>query len=68
MKLTKYLLDLIFPPKCVFCKKVLKDGTLGISESDRFVAPAGMNLDLSCSGGDDDAASREQSAAEFYFE
>ncbi|MCQ2165085.1 MAG: transglycosylase domain-containing protein [Bacteroidales bacterium] len=52
----------------IFMKKVLKDGTLGISESDRFVAPAGMNLDLSCSGGDDDAASREQSAAEFYFE
>ena len=36
-------------------KKVLKDGSLGISEADRFVAPAGMNIDLSCSGGDEDA-------------
>ena len=28
MKPIKYLLDLIFPPKCVFCNKVLKDGSI----------------------------------------
>ena len=36
----------------IFMKKCLADGTLGISEMDRFVAPAGMTLDLSCTGGD----------------
>ena len=49
-------------------KKVLKDGTLGISESDRFVAPAGMTIDLSCSGGDEDAEGKAKSEADYYFD
>ena len=52
----------------IWMKKCLADGTVGLSESDRFVAPAGMSLDLSCSGGDDDAAHKEQSATDYYFE
>lgn len=48
----------------IFMKKVLKDGTLGISESDKFQAPAGMVLDLSCSGGDEDAAMKKAAAEE----
>lgn len=50
----------------IFMKKVLADGTLGISETDRFVAPAGMKLDLSCSGGDEDTAVRAD--ADNYFD
>lgn len=46
----------------IFMKKVLKDGSLGISETDRFVAPAGMNIDLSCSGGDSDAVGKDKGA------
>ena len=52
----------------IFMKKVLKDGTLGISESDRFVAPAGMTIDLSCSGGDEDAEGKAKSEADYYFD
>ena len=52
----------------IWMKKCLADGTVGFSENDKFIAPAGMSLDLSCSGGDSDAAAKEQSATEYYFE
>lgn len=52
----------------IFMKKVLADGTLGISESDRFVAPAGMSVNLNCSGGDEDAGGKEQKEADYYFD
>ena len=49
-------------------KKVLADGSLGISESDRFMAPAGMEIDLSCSGGDEDTNTSSRSEADYYFD
>ena len=52
----------------IFMKKVLADGSLGISEMDRFVEPAGMVMDLSCSGGDEDAYAGQESEEEYYFE
>lgn len=53
----------------IFMKKVLADGTLGVSELDKFVAPAGMTLDLGCSGGDMDTGSGEsQNLVKEYFE
>ena len=52
----------------LFMKKVLADGTTGVAESDRFIAPAGMNLDLSCSGGDDDMNAAGKSEADYYFD
>ena len=52
----------------LFMKKVLADGTLGISESDRFVAPAGMTVDLSCSGGDEDTNAGAGSETDYYFD
>ena len=52
----------------IFMKKVLADGSLGISEMDRFVEPAGMVMDLSCSGGDEDAYAGQDSEEEYYFE
>lgn len=36
----------------IFMKKCLADPTLGFSENDVFEAPAGMYLDLDCTGGD----------------
>ena len=39
----------------IWMKKVLADGTLGVSEEDRFIAPPGMHLDLDCDGSDNDA-------------
>ena len=41
----------------IFMKKVLEDGTLGISSNDLFVKPPGFELDLRCTGGDDDNSS-----------
>ena len=53
----------------IFMQKVLQDGTLGISENDIFTRPAGMNKDLSCSGGDDDiSASTTSPGADYYFD
>ncbi len=54
-----------------FMKKCLEDGTLGISESDRFIAPPGFSLNLSCTGGDIEdtgAASTEQESENYFFE
>ena len=53
----------------IFIKKVLADGTLGISADDRFVAPAGEFSGLDCTGGDNDASEVYQSKEEeYYFE
>lgn len=41
----------------IFMKKVLENGTLGISSNDVFVKPPGFELDLRCTGGDDDNSS-----------
>ncbi len=38
----------------IFMKKCLADPTLGFSENDVFETPAGMYLDLDCTGGDID--------------
>ena len=53
----------------IWMKKVLADGTLGVSEADTFSAPPGMSIDLSCSGGDSDAReAAEQRETEAYFD
>jgi len=36
----------------IFMSKCLADPQIGLSEADRFVAPPGMVLDLTCTGGD----------------
>ena len=51
----------------IFMKKVLQDGTLGLSEADRFVAPLGTTLNLDCDGSDADAEVTEDDSS-FYFE
>lgn len=54
----------------IFMKKVIADGTLGVSASDRFVPPAGAFEGLNCTGGDSDASESQQQskAEEYYFE
>ena len=52
----------------IWMKKVLADGTLGISEMDRFIAPAEMSASLDCSGGDEDATAAQGSETEYYFD
>ncbi|MCM1176601.1 MAG: transglycosylase domain-containing protein [Clostridium sp.] len=50
----------------LFMKKIVKDGTLGVSEADRFIAPAGMHLNLDCDGSDNDAAGKGDDASSFF--
>ena len=52
--------NMALPIWAIFMRKVLADGTLGISEEDKFIAPAGINLNLDCSGGDEDAGEAEE--------
>ena len=52
----------------IFMKKVIEDGTLGIYESDRFVAPPGISLDLECDGSDADASVRVADEEEYFFD
>ncbi|MGN0189181.1 MAG: transglycosylase domain-containing protein [Candidatus Cryptobacteroides sp.] len=50
----------------IFMKKVMADGTLGVSEADRFIAPAGMNLNLNCDGSDNDASRTTDDSQDFF--
>ena len=52
----------------IWMKKILADGTLGISENDVFVAPAGVNVKLDCTGGDEDASAAVENETEYYFD
>ena len=52
----------------LFMKKVLQDGTLGVYETDRFIAPPGISLDLNCDGSDADAVVKAEDEEEFFFE
>ena len=55
----------------IFMRKVLADGTLGVYETDKFIAPPGITLNLNCDGSDTDAAAGGQSSEieeENYFE
>lgn len=51
----------------IWMRKVLADGTLGISENDRFSAPAGISVNLDCSGGEEDEGQVE-SEETYYFD
>lgn len=53
----------------IWMKKCLADGTVGLSEADHFVAPAGMSLDLSCTGDElTDTFEPTTTQEEYYFE
>ena len=52
----------------IFMQKVLQDGTLGLSEADRFLAPLGTSLNLNCDGSDADAEVTEEEDNSFFFE
>ena len=48
----------------IFMKKVMEDGTLGVTPYDQFVAPQGFSLNLNCDGSDSDMAAQEKAAQE----
>ena len=41
----------------LFMKKVLEDGTLGVSPADKFIAPPGVHFNTDCDGSDSDTYS-----------
>jgi penicillin-binding protein 1A len=51
----------------LFMQKVLKDGTLGVSEQDCFV-PTGTTLNLDCSGDDGDVEMVVQDEESLFFD
>lgn len=44
----------------IFMKKVLEDGSLGITKYDTFTAPQGFSVDLRCTGSDEDMGGRNE--------
>ena len=52
----------------LFMQKVLADGTLGVYETDRFIAPPGVNLNLDCDGSDADAQVKAEEDDSYFFE
>ena len=52
----------------IFMKKVLEDGSLGVYETDRFMAPPGVSLNLNCDGSDADAQVKAEDEESFFFE
>ena len=52
----------------LFMQKVLADGTLGVHETDRFIAPPGVTLNLDCDGSDADAEVKAEEDDSFFFE
>lgn len=53
----------------IFMQKCMNDSATGVSPTDRFVAPAGISFNLSCSGGDieDEAPADTGSEENYYF-
>jgi len=51
-----------------FMQKVFADPTTGVSQDDRFSAPAGISLNLDCSGGDEDTGASQKTEESYFFE
>ena len=51
----------------IFMKKVIEDGTLGISLDDKFMSPPGLVLNLDCDGSDADATSTTTQSDDMFF-
>lgn len=60
--------NMSLPTWGIFMKKVLADGTLGISQNDRFIAPAGVVEGLGCTGSDDEVSEQQNQIEDYYFE
>lgn len=51
----------------IFMKKVIEDGTLGITLDDKFISPPGLVLNLDCDGSDADATSTTTQSDDMFF-
>lgn len=57
--------NMALPIWALFYKKVIADGTLGVSTSDTFSVPAGVSVDMDCVTPDQSASSK---GADYYFD
>jgi len=60
--------NMSLPTWGIFMKKVLADGTLGVTANDRFIAPAGVVDGLGCSGADNEVYEEQSKIEDYYFE
>ncbi len=60
--------NMSLPTWGIFMKKVLADGTLGVTANDRFIAPAGVIDGLGCTGSDDEVTAEQSKIEDYYFE
>ncbi|MBO5635155.1 MAG: transglycosylase domain-containing protein [Bacteroidales bacterium] len=60
--------NMSLPTWGIFMKKVLADGTLGVTANDRFIAPAGVVDGLGCTGSDDEVSEQQDKIEDYYFE
>ena len=60
--------NMALPTWGIFMKKVLADGTLGVTANDRFIAPAGVVDGLGCTGSDDEVSEQQAKIEDYYFE
>lgn len=60
--------NMSLPTWGIFMKKVLADGTLGISANDRFIPPAGVPEGLGCTGSDSEVSEEVTKIEDYYFE
>jgi penicillin-binding protein 1A len=60
--------NMSLPTWGIFMKKVLADGTLGITANDKFIAPAGVVDGLGCTGSDDEVSEQQSQIEDYYFE
>lgn len=51
----------------LFMQKVMKDGTLGVTPENRFIAPAGVHFNMDCDGSDEDTFIEEKRSEEESF-
>ena len=50
----------------IFMKKVLEDGSLGVTKYDKFIPPQGFKLSLDCNGSDQDMNNNSESQDSFF--
>ena len=60
--------NMALPIGGIFMQKVINDGTLGVYETDRFIKPMGVELNLDCDGSDADAMVSAQEEEDYFFE
>ena len=56
------------PIWALFYKKVVADGSIGISESDTFLAPSGVSVNMDCQDMEELSESKSDNEAEYYFD